>query len=117
MRDEKSPVHDVGEVVRDEEERDAEPLLEVDEEVDHLRLGRHVERADGLVRHDEPRLERERTGDRDALALATRERRREPPEVVGAHPDLLEEADDPLLALLATHREVDLERRHLLVNP
>ena len=40
------------------------------EQVEHLRLDRHVERGDRLVADDEVRLQDERAGDADALALA-----------------------------------------------
>ena len=39
------------------------------EEVDDAGLDRHVEGGDGLVEHDQLRLEGERPGDADALAL------------------------------------------------
>ena len=64
--------HDV-EVVADEDVGQAELLLEVHEQVQHLRLDRLVERRDGLVEDDQARLERERAGDVDALALAARQ--------------------------------------------
>ena len=57
------------EVVGDEQEGDVELALQVLEQVDHLRLDRHVERGDGLVGHQQLRVQRERPGDADALAL------------------------------------------------
>ena len=65
---------------------------------------------DRFVGDDELRLERERACHRDALPLTARELRREPAEVRGAHPDLLEQRDDLLLPLLAGQVEVHLER-------
>ena len=50
-----------------------EPLLQLAEEVEDLRLDRDVDGGDGLVEHDEARMERERPCDADALALAARE--------------------------------------------
>ena len=47
--------------------------LEVLHEVQDLGLDRDVERRDRLVGDDEPRVERERTGEADALALAAGE--------------------------------------------
>ena len=70
------PVRDVAhdaQVVRDEQVREAELVLEVVEQVDDLRLDRDVERGDRLVEQDQPRLERERAGDADPLALAAGE--------------------------------------------
>jgi hypothetical protein len=57
-------------VVGDEQIGQLEAVLEVVEQVDDLRLHRHVERGDRLVQHDQPRLERQRPRDADALALA-----------------------------------------------
>ncbi len=65
-------------VVRDEQVGQAEALLQVLQQVHHLRLDRDVERADRLVADDEFRLYRERARDADALALAAGEFVREP---------------------------------------
>ena len=72
------PIRDVAddaEVVRDEHVRETELVLEVVEQIDHLRLDRDVERGDGLVRDDQLRIERERARHADALALAARRTR------------------------------------------
>ena len=61
------------EVVADEEVGEPELLLQVLEQVDDLRLDRDVERGDRLVADDELRVERQRPGDADALALAAGE--------------------------------------------
>ena len=60
-------------VVRDEHVREAELVLQVLEQVDDAGLDRHVERGHRLVEHDAARVERERAGDADALALAAGE--------------------------------------------
>ncbi len=54
----------------DEDEGDAHLLAQLVEERDHLRLDRNVERRHGLIADDQLRLERERPGNRDTLALA-----------------------------------------------
>ena len=59
--------------MRDEQVGEAEPLLQVDQQVDDLRLDVDVERRDRLVGDDEVRLDRERARDGDALALAAGE--------------------------------------------
>ena len=64
---------DDGEVVRDEEVREAEVPLEVLEQVEDLRLDRDVERRDRLVADDQLRAQGERARDADSLALAARE--------------------------------------------
>ena len=66
-------VLDHGEVVRHEQVREAELLLQADDEVEDLRLHRDVERRHGLVEDEHRGLEGEGTGDADALALATGE--------------------------------------------
>ena len=58
--------------VRDEEVGQPELLLQVLEQVDDLRLDRHVQRADRLVANDELRLHRQGAGDADALPLSPR---------------------------------------------
>ena len=88
------PVRDVlhhREIVRDEQIRESAPLLEVAQQVDHLRLHGHVERRDGLVAHDEARVHRERARDADALALAAGELVRIARRGVGAQPHLVEQ--------------------------
>ena len=47
-------------------------LLQIGEQVDHLGLNAHVERAHGFVGDDEIGLGSEGTRDADALALPTR---------------------------------------------
>ena len=70
------PVRDVpydGEVVRDEEIRQVELVLQLLEQVDDLRLNRDVERRHGLVRDDEVRIQSDRPREPDPLALTSRE--------------------------------------------
>ena len=72
----RDPVRDVPddrEVVRDEQVREVELVLQRLEQVDDLRLDRDVERGDRLVRDDEVRVDGERAGDADPLALAAGE--------------------------------------------
>ena len=64
-------------VVGDEQVGQAEPVLQVEQQVDDLRLDRDVERRDRLVGDDQRRVERERAGDADALPLAAGEGVRE----------------------------------------
>ena len=71
-----------GKIVRDKQIREAEPRLEIAQQVEDLRADRHNERRYRLVEHDKPRLQRERAGDCDALALAAGKFMRE--EVGGA---------------------------------
>ena len=61
------------EVVRDEQVRQMQPLLQLHQHVDHLRLDRHVERRHRLVADHQAGLERQRARDADALALSAGE--------------------------------------------
>src|SRR5207248_7280674 len=85
-----------GEIMRNEDEREAEALLEIAKQVDHLRLDRDVERRDGLVAYDEAWLDRERARDADALPLATRKLVRITPCMRRCEPDLLHDFRDAL---------------------
>ncbi len=68
-------VLDDGEVVGDEQHRQAEAVLQVGQQVDDLRLDRDVERRHGLVGDDELGLHRQRPGDDRAAAAARRRTR------------------------------------------
>ena len=78
-------------VVGDEEIGHAELVLQVLEQVDDLGLHGDVERGDRLVADDDLRLEGERAGDPDALALAAGELVRIPVHVVGVEADALQQ--------------------------
>ena len=79
-------VLDDADVVRDEQIRDAELALQLEQQVQDLRLHRDVECRGRLIADDELGLDRERARDRDALALAARELVRIALERVAAQP-------------------------------
>ena len=79
--------------------------LEVGEQVEDLRLDRHVERADRLVEHEDLRVERERAGDADALALPAGELVRVAGRVLGAEADELEQLGDASRDVAAPARD------------
>ena len=62
-----------GEIMRDEQIRQPAFRLQVGEQIQDLRLHRHVERADRLIAHHELRLDRQRPRDPHALPLAARQ--------------------------------------------
>ena len=62
-------VLDHRQVVGDEQIGQLELVLQVVQQVDDLRADGHVEGADRLVADDQARVERQRAGDADALAL------------------------------------------------
>ena len=80
-----------GQVVRDHHVRQAQLVLQVFEQVDHLGLDRHVQGRDRLVRHDQLGPQRERAGDPDPLALAAGELVRVAVVVLRVEPDQLQQ--------------------------
>ena len=97
-------------VVGDEQVGQPEPGPQVGQQVEDLGLDRHVERRDRLVADDELRLDRERPGDPDALALAAGELVRVALDVVRVEPDQPEQLGDPLGLRLALGQVVGLDR-------
>ncbi len=67
-------VMDHAEVVGDEQQRHPGAVAEVGEQVEHLRLDRHIECRDRLVADEDVRPGRQRPRDRDPLALPAGER-------------------------------------------
>ena len=61
------------EVVGDEQHAGAAPLLQLADQLQDLRLRRHVERRGRLVGDQQRRVEHQGGGDHDALALAARD--------------------------------------------
>ena len=103
-RDAVGHVLDDGEVVADEQERQAELLLQVLQQVDDLRLDRDVERRDRLVADDEVGLGRERAGDADALALPAGELVRPAVHRVARQPHRVHQAPRPVSSRSAADR-------------
>src|SRR5882757_3404293 len=95
---------DHGEVMRDEQIGEAVLALQVDQQVDHLRLDRDIERRYRLITYNQARRERQRAGDADALPLPAGELMRIVLHLVGPQADLGEQFSDPFL-LLATGRQ------------
>ena len=88
-----------GQIVGDEQVGQTELLLQVLQQVDHLALDRHVERGHRLVADDHARLDRQRAGDADALALAARQLVRIAQRHVGIEADQLQQLGDARLDL------------------
>jgi len=121
LLDDLAAVHDVdplrhagdhAEVMRDEDERGPELACQVLQEIEDLRLDRHVERGRRLVGEDELRIARQRHRDHHALTHASR-------ELVGViinallragDADEVEELDGALPRLALVHLEVEFER-------
>ena len=101
---------DDGQIVRDEEVGEVEVALERLHQVHDLSLDGDVERGDGLVADDEVRVERERAGEADALALAAGELVRVAGGGVGRQADDIEELAHALARLAPLGDAVDAER-------
>ena len=109
-RDAMADVLDDREVVRDEEIGQAELRLQIHEQVDDLRLHRHVERRDRLVADDHLGLDGERARDPEALALSAGEFVRILPHLVGPQADAREQPGDALGPLFARRDVVVVQR-------
>jgi hypothetical protein len=59
-------------VMGDEQVSQAPGFLGVHHQIKHLGLDRHIQRGNRLIGHDELGVDRQRTGNRDPLALTTR---------------------------------------------
>ena len=87
-------MRDHGEVVRDEQIGQAELAPQPRQQIDDLRLHRNVQRGHRLVAHHEVRLQHQRAGDADALALAAGELVRIAAQVRGAEADPFQRRDN-----------------------
>jgi hypothetical protein len=91
--------------VADEQVGEAVAGLQFAQQLDDLRLHRHVERRGWLVGHDKPGLQHECAGDRHALALAAGEFVRVALGRLGVEPDLSERGLDEPSALAGARRK------------
>ncbi len=120
------PLADVlhhAQIVRHEEIGQPQLLLKVEQQVQDLRLDRHIERGDRFIGHDEPRVKRQGARDADALALAAAERVRETTHVLGPQAHQAEQLGHACGALIgighAVHQQRlahDLQQRHARVQ-
>ena len=71
-RDPVADMPDDAQIVGDEDETQFALLLQIDEQVQDLRLYRHVKRRDAFVGDDHPRFQRQGAGDADCAGAARR---------------------------------------------
>jgi hypothetical protein len=83
------------EIVRDEQHRQAEPVLKIEQQVDDLGLNRDVERGYRFVGDHQRRIERQRSSNTDALTLAAAEGVRKPRARRGRQADEVEQLAHP----------------------
>ena len=97
-------------VVGDEQVGEAQLLLELVEEVQHLGLDRHVEGGYRLIEHQEAGIEGQRPGHADALALPAGELVRVAVDDAGIEADQPQQFAHPGVLLGTGHRGVHLQR-------
>ena len=83
-------------VMADEQIRQPPLLLHVAHQIEHLALDRHIQRRKRLVCHNQCRIWRQSSGDRDALALAAGELMRVAVQCVGRQADVAHQVGCPL---------------------
>ena len=122
-RDPFADVLDDAQVVRDEQIREPQPVLQFEQQVEDLGLYRHVQRRDGLVRDDQAGVQRQCAGDADALALAPGERMRIAPHIFRPQAYQAQQFDHPVGSFLivahAMHEQRladDVEQGHARVQ-
>src|SRR5690606_9922058 len=98
------------EVVRDEQIAETALLLQIHEQVDHLRLDGHVERGYRLIAYDQLRIKGKRARNAYALALAARELMREVVHLRLAEADAGEELRYLLTPFFGIAYTMDLQR-------
>ena len=106
------PVADVldhAHVVGDEQVGQAQPALQVAQQVQDLGLDAHVQRAHRLVADHEVRLQDEGTGNADPLPLPAGELVRVAPGVVRREADHLHHLRHPVRALIGRAQAMDAE--------
>ena len=98
------------EIVADEDVGEAEPLLQILQQIEHLAADRDVERRDRLVADDQLRIDRQRAGNGDALALAAGELVRVALGVRGLEADQRQQLGDAFAPLGGRERRVQQQR-------
>ncbi|KPZ30016.1 hypothetical protein AN901_204522 [Pseudomonas syringae pv. theae] len=102
-------------VVADEQIGQAQLIAQVHEQVENLRLNRHVQRCHRLVTDQQFRLHRQRTGDANTLALTTAELMRVALAQLRAEPGALQLGADILIGAFAVGQA--MQQRALADNP
>ncbi len=104
-------VLDDGQVVADEQQRQAQLILQIDQQVDDLRLHRHVQRGDRLVADDQVGAGGQGAGDADALALAAGEFVRIAADRIARQLHLVHQQLDAFGQLAAAAHDAEIDQR------
>ena len=108
-RDPVADVLDHRQVVGDEQVGQPELLLQLFQQVEHLRLDGHVQRGDGFIANDQLGVDCQCPGDADALPLPSGKLVRIAIHMVRRETDDLEQLLHPPYLLLAVGQVVDLQ--------
>ena len=103
--------HDA-QVVGNEEEAQPQFLLQRFQQIQYLRLHRHIQRAGGLIADQQLRRHRQGPGNGDSLALTARELMRIAPFAVARQTDFIQHLIDMSLSRYAVG--ANIERTHAL---
>jgi hypothetical protein len=109
-RDPISDLADHREIVGDEQVGDADPVLQIAQQVEHLCLHGDVERRHRLVADHQVRLQSEGARDRDPLPLPARHARRQDIELRRVEPDEIEQLQHPRSTTRPVSDAMDLQR-------
>ena len=105
-----SQVLDHVQVVRDEQVGQVILGLQILEQVDDLRLNRHVQGRDRFIAHDQLRVQRQGARNADPLALAPGKFMRVPRVMIRPQAHAVEKLTHPLRQIPAFGQVMDLER-------
>ena len=99
-------------VVRDDQHGHAQALLQIAQQIEDLRLDRHIQGGGGLVGHQQHRLAGQGHGDHHPLAHAARQPVRKVVEPLRRRRDAhqLQHLDGPLLRVVVGHAGVGTQR-------
>ena len=81
----RNPVRDMAhnaKIMADQHKGQAQIAYQIAQQIDHLRLHRNIQGADGFIPDDQARIARERARNRDALALPARKFMRPAPGIL-----------------------------------
>ena len=98
-RDPVTDMLDHSQIMRDEKQRKVELFLQIDEQIDDLRLNRDVKCRDRFISNNQGRIECQCAGDAKSLTLPARELMGVPIHSVGFKPYLFKQSNHPLLDL------------------
>ncbi|MNS96361.1 hypothetical protein D3C72_1306570 [compost metagenome] len=98
--------------MRDKQKGDAELTLQIEQQIDDLRLNRHVERRHRFVSDHHLGIKRQRARNADSLPLPTGKLMRITTRMLWFKPDAFQQPGHALLCRLATRHVMYQQRFH-----